>query len=195
MIKIARPSCPNHVALANGNYKAPLNKEALKSASFGKCMYCESKIPHIDHAHVEHIKPKATGKFPHLKFVWENLGYCCAKCNGSKSDKYDASTPYINPYDENPEDHLVFLGWLIYSKRGSERGDLTIFDISLNRPELVERRKERIEKILAAINGCFRTKNQHLRDAAIKSLIQESEPNKEYSFAVKSVLKLQSIIP
>lgn len=195
MIKISRPGCPDPVALANGNYKVPQNKEALKSASFGKCMYCESKIPHIDHAHVEHIKPKAIGKFPHLAFVWENLGYACAKCNGSKSDKYDPSAPYLNPYDENPEDHLMVLGWLIFCKTGSERGELTISDISLNRPELVERRKERIEKILNAINGCFRTQNQSLHDAAIKSLIQESEPSTEYSLAVKSVLRLQQIIP
>jgi len=32
-------------------------KEKLRLECFGKCMYCESKISHVTHEHVEHIKP------------------------------------------------------------------------------------------------------------------------------------------
>ncbi len=86
MIRLSRPDCPHPDALANSNYKHPKNKQALHDASFGKCMYCESHVSHIDYAHVEHIKPKADGKYPYLKYVWDNLGYSCAICNVNKDE-------------------------------------------------------------------------------------------------------------
>ncbi|MEE9118515.1 MAG: HNH endonuclease, partial [Calditrichia bacterium] len=62
MIRIERPECPRPIALTNQNYKHPINKDTLRRSSHDKCMYCESKISHIDFAHVEHIKPKAEDK-------------------------------------------------------------------------------------------------------------------------------------
>jgi len=124
MVKINRPTCPNPTSLSNGNYKHPTNKYALISASHGKCMYCESKVTHVYYGDVEHIQPKAI--FPHLEFVWENLGFVCAKCNGIKQDKYDTKIPFINPYTEEPSAHLLALGTLIRQKRGSEKGEITI---------------------------------------------------------------------
>ena len=79
MIKLDRPSCPNPRALTKGDYKHPDNKIALKNSTFGKCMYCESKITHIDYGDIEHIKPKS--KYPTLKFTWSNLGFACTVCN------------------------------------------------------------------------------------------------------------------
>lgn len=194
MIKLTRPECPKPNALAAGNYKVAENKLALKEAAYGKCMYCESKIPHIDHAHIEHIKPKATGKYPNLAYTWSNLGYSCAICNGMKHDKYDEATPYIDPYSESPEDHFAFHGWFIFPRNGSERGELTISDIALNRAALIEQRKDRIERLLQAISACFRTHNQSLREAAFRSLIQEAAPDKEYSLAIKFILQAQGVI-
>lgn len=195
MIRLIRPACPKPDKLAAGDYKVPENKNALKVASHDKCMYCESKISHIDYAHVEHIKPKAQDKFPHLQYSWSNLGYSCPICNGKKHDKYDEATPYIDPYMENPEDHLTFHGWYIFPLNGSERGELTISDIALNRAELIEQRKDRIEKVMQAVNACFRTQNQALRKAALSSLAQEAAADKEYSLAVKCVLRAQQVIP
>ncbi|WP_037459689.1 HNH endonuclease [Shewanella sp. HN-41] len=193
MIKLTRPDCPNPRALEKGNYKHANNKEALRNAASGKCMYCESKISHVDHAHIEHIKPKAADKFPELEFVWSNLGYSCEICNGHKHDKYIADTPYIDPYAENPEAHIVFHGWVLFPKNGSERGELTITDLGLNRPELIEQRQERIEKFILAINACYRTNNETLRNAALKSLGQEALPDKEYSYAILCTLKAHDI--
>jgi uncharacterized protein (TIGR02646 family) len=193
MIKLIRPTCPNPTSLTKGNYKHPENKSALKKASSEKCMYCESKVSHIDHAHIEHIKPKAEGKYPELKFVWDNLGYSCAICNGQKGDKYSELTPYINPYDENPEDHFVFYGWFLYPRKGSERGELTIKDIALNRAELIEQRKEIIEKVQLAIESCFKTNNPDLKKAALNSIAEYASSNKEYSLAIKFILRAQEI--
>jgi len=110
MIKLKRPICPYPKGLRDGNYKHEKNKQALASSSNDKCMYCESKISHISYAQVEHIKPKAPGKYPELEFEWNNHGYSCQTCNTIKSDKYDDATPYIDPYSEIPSDYLFMSG-------------------------------------------------------------------------------------
>lgn len=188
MIRITRPACPNPDALQNNNYKHPTNKSALANASHDKCMYCESKISHIDFAHVEHIKPKAEGKFPELKYEWSNLGYACPKCNNSKSNMYHEDTPYLDPYSEDPSKNIFACGAFVYQKNGSERGEITIRDIGLNRPELIEKRMERIKEIEKTLNAAHRTVNQALKEAAIYELEQEALPDKEYSMCVKSFL-------
>lgn len=193
MIKLQRPVCPNPQGLKT-NYKHPENKEALRIANNDKCMYCESKISHIDFAHVEHIKPKADDKFPELTYEWTNLGYCCPKCNNNKSDKYETATPFIDPYLEDPEQHFVSFGSILFPKNGCERGELTLREIGINRNELLERRAEKINDLTKAINACFRTTNKTLKNAAIEELKLEAETDKEFSFAVKSLLKAHGII-
>jgi hypothetical protein len=188
MIKITRPNCPHPDALDNGNYKHHLNKQALKEASSDKCMYCESKISHIDFAHVEHFKPKAEDKFPELEFEWTNLGYACPKCNNNKSDKFHNGSPYIDPYSEEPSEYFLAHGTWLFVKQGCERADLSIRDIGLNRPELLEKRLEKITEIQNAITACFRTTNQALRDMALQELRREAEPDKEYSFFVEALI-------
>ena len=192
MIALIRPECPNPAALTAGNYADPINKEALRKSTFGKCMYCEAKIEHIGFAHIEHIKPKK--KFPELEFVWDNLGFCCQRCNTNKGQKYDETIPLINPYSENPENHIAFLGFFAFPKKGSERGEYTIRKIELNRKDLIDRRKERIEGIDRMIKATFRTSNESLKNQAITELKKEAENDKEYSAAVKSVLMTQGII-
>jgi hypothetical protein len=190
MIALTRPECPNPAALANGNYKDPVNKEALRQSTAGKCMYCESKIEHNSYAHVEHIKPKK--KFPELEFSWENLGFSCQVCNTKKLEKYNETTPFINPYNENPEDHIVFFGY--YVRRSSERGEYTINELGLNRDNLVEDRKDRIDKLIIMINAAYRTSNASLRLQAIAEIKKEANNDKEYSSMVKSVLLAQGIL-
>ena len=189
MIKLSRPECPHPIALQNGNYKHPTNKEALKRANSDKCMYCESKISQIDFAHIEHYKPKATDKYPELEFVWDNLGYACPKCNNGKSDKFHNDTPYIDPYSEEPSDFFYATGIWLFMKNGSERSEISIRDIGLNRPELLEKRLEKINEIQKSINACHRTSNEALKIAALNELKQESSPEKEYSFFVTALLK------
>lgn len=188
MIKISRPKCPYPIALDNRNYKHQINKTALKEASYDKCMYCESKISHIDHAHVEHFKPKAADKFPELEFSWENLGYACPKCNNNKSDKFHDDCPYIDPYSENPSEYFFAYGTFLMIKNGSERSELTIRDIGLNRPELLEKRLEKINEIEKALMACHRTKNAALREFALEELQQEASKEKEYSLFVAALI-------
>lgn len=186
MVRLERPECPNPQALRNRNYKHPDNKRALKESSNDKCMYCESEISHIDFAHIEHIKPKAI--FPDLEFEWDNLGYACPRCNNSKSDKFEEETPYLDPYSEDPSEALFAAGAFLFPRLGSERAELTISDIQLNRVELLERRQEKIYEIEKALIACHRTDSEQLRNLAIEELQKQGENDKEYSMVIKSFL-------
>ncbi|MFC4892223.1 HNH endonuclease [Pseudofrancisella aestuarii] len=187
MIKIDRKFCPYPKALKNKNYKHPTNKQALKESNSDKCMYCESKISHIDYAHVEHIKPKS--KYQNLEFDWNNLGYACPKCNVEKNDKYYEDLPYINPYEEEPADFFYAFGKMLFKKDGSERAEITIKDINLNRPELLEKRFEKINSIERAITSCYRIKNASYRKVMLDELKNEASKDKEYSLFIKSFFK------
>jgi uncharacterized protein (TIGR02646 family) len=193
MIALIRPECPNPDALAAGNYADPINKTALRESTSGKCMYCESKVEHISYAHIEHIKPKK--KFPKLEFDWNNLGFSCQVCNTNKGIQYDENTPFINPYNEDPQDHIIFLGFFIFPKHGSERGEYTIKEIDLNRAGLIDKRKDRIEKLNLMINAAYRTKNESLRNQAIVKIKEEAGKDKEYSAMIKSVLAASCTTP
>jgi hypothetical protein len=151
-------------------------------------MYCESKISHIDFAHVEHIKPKATDKFPALAYVWENLGYACPKCNNAKLNKYSETTPYVDPYSEDPSRFIFATGSWLFAKNGSERGELTIHDIQLNRPELLEKRLNRLLELDKTIKACNRTTNTTLKANALLELEKEGDIEKEYSMIAKAFL-------
>lgn len=189
MIKLSRKACPHPDALDNGNYKHPRNKQALKESSSDKCMYCESKISHIDFAHVEHIKPKAENKYPDLEFEWSNLGYACPKCNNEKSDKFHDALPYVDPYEDEPTSHFFAAGTLLLVKNGSERAEVTIKDIGLNRPELIEKRLDRMNDIQKSLNACFRTSSDALKEILIDELKMEASEDKEYSLFVGSLLQ------
>ncbi|MCI1037991.1 HNH endonuclease [Pseudomonas putida] len=181
MRSITRPACPNPQALRT-NYKHPDNKKALEDASHGKCMYCESKVTHVYFGDVEHIKPKAVTKYPELKFDWGNLGFCCARCNNSKSDDYEDDCPIIDPYSENPAESLIAFGSILYPKTGSERGDLTIRTLDLNRIDLVEKRALRLDEVQNAVNACYRTANGSLRTMLLQELEKEGNLDREFSF-------------
>jgi hypothetical protein len=192
MISLIRPECPNPLALTAGNYADPVNKDILRKSTSGKCMYCESKIEHISYAHIEHIKPKT--KYPELEFEWNNLGFSCQVCNTNKGVKYNEDIPFINSYNENPEDYIIFLGFYIFPKQRSERGEYTIKEMDLNRPNLVDRRKDKIEGIIKILKFAYRTANKSLRDQAITEVKKEAEKDKEFSTMIKSLLVTEGIL-
>ncbi len=76
----------------------------------------------------------------------------------------------------------------MFTKNGSERGELTLKDITLNREELIEKRFERIKEIDKGIKACFRTQNAQLRTAALEAIKQESCNDKEYSLVIKAFI-------
>lgn len=161
-------------------------KEALRNETHGKCMYCESPVLHVTFEHIEHIKPKAKDKYPDLTFEWTNLGLACPICNMNKGDDYPECTPFVNPYVDDPSNHFVALGPFVYHKPGDQRAELTETTIELNRPELIERRKERIDMI-----RLFSDKIAMVGEPILKKNLQEQiaievGEDKPYSFCATS---------
>jgi hypothetical protein len=152
-------------------------------------MYCESKFTHVYFGDIEHIKPKDPDKFPELEFVWTNLGIVCAVCNNEKRSKYFAAAPFVDPYGEEPSQHVFAYGELLFHRNGSERGEITIKEIGLNRPALVERRHERLEGMRKALDACHRTQSEVLREAAREALLVECRESREYSLFVTALLQ------
>lgn len=187
MRQLLRPACPNSIALLT-NYKYSENKKALEEAAHGKCMYCESKVSHVYFGDIEHIRPKSADKYPELEFEWSNLGYCCARCNNAKNDKFDSDCPIIDPYSEDPNIYLLAFGSLLLHKTGSERGAITIKTVDLNRSDLVEQRGIRISELQKAIDVCYRTTNKSLRTLLIDALGQESSADKQFSMFAAALI-------
>ena len=168
------------------HYKHADIKQAVKEDSFEKCIYCESKVPSIYFGDIEHLKPKK--KYPELTFEWSNLGFVCAQCNNRKRDKYDEELPYINPYQENPVEFLIALGAFIYHKSNNRRGEITEKDLDLNRHELIERRKERIDSIRNLIDRYNDEENSSLKDVLLNEIQTEIAENKPYSMCTSSIV-------
>jgi uncharacterized protein (TIGR02646 family) len=72
----------------------------LREMTASHCSFCDG-FPLEGHSNepIEHFRPKS--KFPELAFTWENLYYCCEKCQSTKLEKWDESliAPDENGYD------------------------------------------------------------------------------------------------
>src|SRR5687767_3753304 len=103
---------PTVPAAAATRYQHADIKSTLASETAEKCAYCQSKVPHIYPGACEHISPKA--RCPELIVAWENLTYACFECNREKGDYYDETAPLLNPYMDDPREHLRFCGPLCF---------------------------------------------------------------------------------
>ena len=119
--------------------------DALIAETFGKCAYCESKMSSVSFPHVEHIKPKSL--FPELVVDWKNLTLACQVCNTNKLDYYDEIAPLLNPYEDDPLQHLTIVGPTIEGRPGSSTGRRTVDKLKLRRIELIIQRAEKIEAL------------------------------------------------
>lgn len=118
---------------------------ALKAETFEKCAYCETVIADVAYPHVEHILPKAHR--PDLVVTWENLTLGCPKCNIRKRDYYDPANPLLNPYVDDPADHLEFRGPMVLARLDSDMGERSVTLYHLKRPPLIIERSRRIEAL------------------------------------------------
>lgn len=81
-------------------------RNILFESSYRKCAFCEGFPEDNSSIEIEHFHPKSL--YPHETFYWENFLPCCGKCNSSKGAHDTKSESIINPYIDNPEEHLEF---------------------------------------------------------------------------------------
>lgn len=151
-------------------------KEELIRVQKDKCFLCESRVRHISYGDVEHFRPKGgycqnvgdkiqIPGYYWLAYDWKNLFLSCQICNqrfkrnlfplvnpNERVITHDSDTSqeeplFINPAEENPEDYISFRGVIPFAINGSLKGEKTIENAGLKRPELVENRRELYEPI------------------------------------------------
>jgi uncharacterized protein (TIGR02646 family) len=166
-------------------------KSTLKKETHSKCMYCESYISVVAPEHIEHYKPK--DQYPILTFEWNNLGLACPWCNIKKRDNFDENCSVINPYIDDPDNHFVFLGTMVCHKAGDDRAQLTELLLELNRPELMESRKARIDAIRPLIDQFIKETNPTLKSILKKNIDTEMSNDKPYAMCVRAIVKSMEI--
>ncbi len=170
-------------SVANG-YNHPDVKALLRQETADKCAYCESKVSHVDYGDIEHILSKHHRD--DLRFDYANLTYACGVCNNKKRAYHNEEIPLLNPYQDEPEQHLAAYGPMVMRIPTSDRGLVTERRLDLNRGELVERRMERLEQIETLMDQLSRTTNAAIRMVLEEQIRQECEADKEYAFVVRS---------
>lgn len=176
-------------------YRDKSIKEQILKETHGKCVYCESKISHVCPGDIEHILPKNKDARPDLYVKWDNLTLACEVCNRDyKKDYFNEQDPLINPYEDNPEEHLIAGGPFLYNMPGDRKGYITIKILGLNRTTLIERRKERIESISSLLEKWISEQNPYIKSILKEQIIKEASSDSEYSFIIKSHLKSLGIV-
>ena len=180
-------SFSNNLETYGKYYKTDDIKKNLKETYSGKCCYCEQKIEQFP---VEHYRPKSI--YYWLAYSWDNLLFCCPKCNEYKSNKFEVERKVsisdfdisnihklrdlyddfekptiINPEKENITNKLSF------TKDGNifstdERVSKTIKSCKIDRDDLNERRSELYKDFEGKITSrLFEIKNGNI-DSKIK---------------------------
>lgn len=152
--KSAHPDA-TYAALSSPHYpdsrriKSVLRK-SLCEEQHGLCCYCERRIISGDY-HIEHFRPKAHDKFPHLQLEYTNLHASCHRepsggkdecCGHKKKDEFDIAL--ISPLESDCSIHFSF-GFDGSIKGEDERGEKTIKMLNLNSSLLRDSRKNLID--------------------------------------------------
>ncbi|MEO3988115.1 HNH endonuclease [Plesiomonas shigelloides] len=164
-------------------------KTPLLESSFNKCAYCQCPLStESNYMEVEHFEDKKHN--PDKVVDWDNLLPSCKKCNGSKGNHDVVSEPILNPYIDDPREHLYMR---LYRFRGkTPKGTTTIDVTNLNHStRLVFSRYEIGEKIDGLLETAWErfetfkanktTVNRNKFVRIIEGLLIECQPYSDYS--------------
>lgn len=134
----------------------------------GKCAYCETRIG--DLGEVDHFRPasgvkEVEGQYHEFHYIWlaynwTNLYLACTKCISNKRNYFPVEGERVQPWErvkkelpllidpclDSPEMHLYFERNGIVNAK-TIKGKFTIDILNLNRSELIELRRESVDKL------------------------------------------------
>ena len=163
-------------------------KEAVVAETRGKCAYCESKIRHVAPGDIEHIVPKSED--PSRWFLWENLTLACPVCNINKGAFVGNHDTFVDPYTAEPEELFWFVGALIFAVPGNDAAAISERILQLNRPELIEKRSERLHGLIRQLEVVQRTTNPVLRGLLQSDFLEESKSENEFAALAREIVWL-----
>lgn len=171
-------------------------KEPLLMSSYGKCSYCECDLTEESkYMEVEHFEDKKHN--PDKVVTWENLLPACKKCNGSKGTHDVISEPILNPYVNDPREHLAMR---FYRMRGlTQLGKNSIDVVGLNNQErLVLKRFEIGSQIAESIEMAWerystyksndRTQSKNRLISLVEGILAECQPKAIYAATTSTVV-------
>lgn len=196
---------PDFVAEKTNEYKATgasvwnidWLKEALCGLSHDKCAYCECPVKkESNYMEVEHFEDKKHN--PDKVMVWENLLPSCKHCNGHKSTHDVVKEPIVNPFIDDPRDHLYIQNYRYKYK--DEKGRITREVLQLNDEERdlpgvrfeigneLEKLIEQLEDRYKAFKntGSVISRNKMLN--VLSDMLRQCQPDSEYSGLCSTVL-------
>lgn len=171
-------------------YRHPMIKERLRAETSEKCAYCESKVSHVHPGETDHILP--VSEKPELYVSWVNLTYVCSECNREKSDYYSDAEPLVNPYSDEPSDHLLFVGPLVLHR--DAKGLRTQRKLKLSRTALVERKQEMLERLNLLVHQWNETGAGPTKDFLREEILSHAENGAEFAATVRAYLQIAGLI-
>ncbi|WP_179275755.1 HNH endonuclease [Rhodococcus sp. 06-418-5] len=164
------------------------NKEirrVLTKETFERCAFCESELLAVAFGHIEHIEPRVI--YPEKVVDWENLTLSCERCNNAKLDYHSEITPLVNPYIDDPEDYLRFIGDLVLPIPGSDRAIMTVRKYGLFRVQLVGLRRARIEHFMLYLDRWVRAVDPVMSETLLDIMIEDFVTG-PYQMTIRSLL-------
>jgi hypothetical protein len=165
-------------------YRHPKIKDAIRNEAHSKCIYCESIVAVGE---TDHIRP--VSKCPEQIVDWNNLGLVCKECNTHKSDYDEPLEPLLNPFVDQPEAHLYFIGNILWNRHGSDVGERTILRIKLNRPALLQKRNKRLLNLLPLVTQWQRETKPATRQLLRDALLDEATDQQEFAAMIRELLR------
>ncbi|WP_461004796.1 HNH endonuclease [Terrabacter terrigena] len=159
-------------------------KRALAQETDAKCAYCEGFVDDVVHPHVEHIIPRASK--PDLAHRWHNLTTACGPCNTHKGAFYHETEGLLDPYQDDPSAHLAFHGSIVQWALGSQRGELTVKKLQLNRFGLMKQRAKRLQDVRELLER-WHSAEEPLRTSLAEALRMDASEG-EFSQSVTQLL-------
>ena len=164
-------------------YRHPAIKAALRAEAYGKCVYCESKLPVGETDHIEPVT-----ECPEKIVFWLNLCLACKECNTNKGSYYSVLEPLINPFIEDPGPHLLFFGPLVLPRAGNAKGFRTALRIKLSRTDLLQRRAERVQRLQPLVSQWISQPAGETKELLRQVLLDEASDSAEFAAVVRAYL-------
>jgi len=145
---------------------------------------------------VEHFHDKH--QYPDKVMDWNNLLPSCKHCNGHKSTHDVVTDPIINPFTDNPNDHLYFQYYRYKAKDIKGENTISVLDLNDGERKLVDTRfeignalQETLEEVLTKLDAyqdypTISKKNKLV--GAVTNIIRQCLPENEYSALCATVL-------
>ncbi|MBI4659071.1 MAG: hypothetical protein HY735_09525 [Verrucomicrobia bacterium] len=126
-----------------------------------KCAFCEARMEHVQHPHIEHYRPKGRSEFEAYMFDWDNWLLSCGRCNESKWKHFPDCSGMpclLDPAFDQPGQHLAFHRQDIEGL--TERGRETVRLLGLDRPPLARERASWLVRVgsLLLLAACAKEK-------------------------------------